>query len=391
MPDFININQARVSPTGGAAGDVADLMGSRVDTATSQTFSDGEKAQGRANIGAIGEPFPTEAHPGLWLGFVPALIWLDGSGMTSDDEAPEIGGYFRMLSDGGGTDPTANYKVALAAHGRGTINSGSVYAFNAIAEGYAGAGGYLMHAVEADVNNFGSAAGPIGSDTAAYGFLAAAGFGDSTAAYHAVSAAGSWRYGYAAFAGITDAFLYDETLADVVILSKRYLGTEGRVRGIDFSAQTFSEYAWMSPGLTISGNGSLATSQVLRSAGLQTSYNDAYSWGIENTAEGGGRWDISNFQGSGPGRRLRFYDAVGEREVMAFVGTGGVVFGDLNADVRHGGWGTKVYAGANVEPGANCASFYVAPGTTAGTAKLVMLAGTSNTPTVIIDNVGSGF
>lgn len=349
-----------------------------------------QKTQARLNIGAIGDVYPTESNPGLWLGFVEMPIWLDASGMTSDTEAPEIGAYFRMLSDGGGTDPTANYKVALAAHGRGTVDSGAVYAFNAIAEGYAGAGGYLMHAIEADVNNFGAAAGDVGSDTAAYAFLAAAGFGASTAAYFATSAAGSWQYGFAARAGITGSFLYDETAAASVLVSVPY-DEVGKVNGIDFSGQTFSGAAWSSPGITISGDGTINTEQAVLSAGLQTSFDGTYSWVMDNTAADGGSWSISNISGAGPGRRLRFYDGEAEREVLSFPSTGGVTFGDLSFDIRHGGWGTKVYAGANIAPGTNGAAFYVAPGTTAGTAKLVMLAGTSNTPTVIADNVGSGF
>ena len=42
-------------------------------------------------------------------------------------------------------------------------------------------------------------------------------------------------------------------------------------------------------------------------------------------------------------------------------------------------------------PGAGKALLCWEPGTTPGTAKLVAYAGTSATPTVIVDNVGAGF
>lgn len=42
-------------------------------------------------------------------------------------------------------------------------------------------------------------------------------------------------------------------------------------------------------------------------------------------------------------------------------------------------------------PGAGWAKLYFVPGTNAGTAKLICYAGTSTTPVVIADNIGSGF
>ncbi len=42
-------------------------------------------------------------------------------------------------------------------------------------------------------------------------------------------------------------------------------------------------------------------------------------------------------------------------------------------------------------PGAGQSVIQAVPGTTPGTAKLIMYAGTSAVPTTIIDNVGSGF
>jgi hypothetical protein len=44
-----------------------------------------------------------------------------------------------------------------------------------------------------------------------------------------------------------------------------------------------------------------------------------------------------------------------------------------------------------VAPGAGNSFLQVVAGTTAGTAKLIMYAGTSAVPSVIIDNVGGGF
>ncbi len=41
-------------------------------------------------------------------------------------------------------------------------------------------------------------------------------------------------------------------------------------------------------------------------------------------------------------------------------------------------------------PGAGTAKFAVVAGTSGGTCKLIMYAGTSTTPTTVIDNVGAG-
>lgn len=42
-------------------------------------------------------------------------------------------------------------------------------------------------------------------------------------------------------------------------------------------------------------------------------------------------------------------------------------------------------------PGAGMAWLYLVAGTNAGTAKLIVYAGTSTTPVVVADNVGGGF
>ena len=47
--------------------------------------------------------------------------------------------------------------------------------------------------------------------------------------------------------------------------------------------------------------------------------------------------------------------------------------------------------GTVVAPGAGVAMMYLVAGTNAGTAKLIIYAGTSTTPTVVADNIGAGF
>lgn len=46
---------------------------------------------------------------------------------------------------------------------------------------------------------------------------------------------------------------------------------------------------------------------------------------------------------------------------------------------------------AAVAPGAGMATMYLVAGTNPGTAKLIIFAGTSTTPTVVADNIGGGF
>jgi hypothetical protein len=48
-------------------------------------------------------------------------------------------------------------------------------------------------------------------------------------------------------------------------------------------------------------------------------------------------------------------------------------------------------SGSATAPGAGFARLGFVNGTTAGTAKLVAYAGTSTTPTTIVDNIGAGF
>jgi Pectate lyase superfamily protein len=55
------------------------------------------------------------------------------------------------------------------------------------------------------------------------------------------------------------------------------------------------------------------------------------------------------------------------------------------------GFGLSKVTTAAAAPGATLAKLALLPGTNAGTAKLVMYAGTSTTPVTIIDNVGTGF
>lgn len=47
--------------------------------------------------------------------------------------------------------------------------------------------------------------------------------------------------------------------------------------------------------------------------------------------------------------------------------------------------------GSLVAPGAGMAFMYLIAGTNPGTAKLIIYAGTSSTPTTVADNIGGGF
>lgn len=130
---------------------------------------------------------------------------------------PEVCGQFVIGSNVGGKIEQA-FKIGVYGAAQGGPNSGYVLGGNFTGQGYAGAGGYVVTAVEGDVNNNGAAAGAPGSATAAYGFMSvAAGYAGSTSAYAATGGNQSWQFGYTCFdygkPGATVAAFNDQSAA----------------------------------------------------------------------------------------------------------------------------------------------------------------------------------
>lgn len=74
-----------------------------------------------------------------------------------------------------------------------------------------------------------------------------------------------------------------------------------------------------------------------------------------------------------------------------FQTTGPVIFGGGNGNVSGAEVGLSKMSASGTAPGSGVAKLAVVPGSTAGTAKLIMYAGLSNTPVTIVDNIGAGF
>lgn len=70
--------------------------------------------------------------------------------------------------------------------------------------------------------------------------------------------------------------------------------------------------------------------------------------------------------------------------------TGIQLGGSTVLTLTNGAWGAPRITASGSAPGATGAKFEVVCGTAGGTAKLQMYAGTSSTPTTVLDNVGSG-
>jgi hypothetical protein len=69
---------------------------------------------------------------------------------------------------------------------------------------------------------------------------------------------------------------------------------------------------------------------------------------------------------------------------------GGLNLGGTQANLAANEFGINKIAASDSAPGAGTGKLAVVAGTTGGTCKLIMYAGTSATPTTIIDNVGAG-
>jgi hypothetical protein len=75
---------------------------------------------------------------------------------------------------------------------------------------------------------------------------------------------------------------------------------------------------------------------------------------------------------------------------MRLTAIGGLNLGNTVAALAASEFGMNKIAASGSAPGAGTAKLAVVAGTTGGSCKLIMYAGTSTTPTTIIDNVGSG-
>lgn len=158
-------------------------------------------------------------------------------------EGPVVGGQFTLESTGGSADAGNNYRVALTSSVVGNEDSGNIYAWNGIVQGYAGTGGYKITGAEVDLNQLGANANTLGASTAAIGFEAvAAGNFESTAAFWATKqGSGLWTYGYATSgpagtgASIKTADFYSGSNSANILQA-----VGSHTQGIDFSGATIS-------------------------------------------------------------------------------------------------------------------------------------------------------
>lgn len=75
---------------------------------------------------------------------------------------------------------------------------------------------------------------------------------------------------------------------------------------------------------------------------------------------------------------------------MTLENSGGLNLGATIATLAASEFGLNKISASGSAPGAGTVKLAAVAGTTGGTCKLIMYAGTSTTPTTIIDNVGAG-
>jgi hypothetical protein len=124
----------------------------------------------------------------------------------------------------------------------------------------------------------------------------------------------------------------------------------------------------------------------INSSALSTAGTGNYGAGLFGSRLGSSRrgWGVWPVQ-TGTGNQVGVIIGVGDPSTTANENL------RLGLTIGHrGALTTPCLAETVVAPGAGYAKLVWVPGTTAGTAKLLAYAGTSTTPTTIIDNVGSG-
>jgi hypothetical protein len=154
-------------------------------------------------------------------------------------------------------------------------------------------------------------------------------------------------------------------------------------KGLDWSRMTFTTSAIETPGFLVNGSGDLSSGNVYIGSSLHVA-----------TALGAGAdFDIITPNGSnivlvpqGNGSIVARTSGSGR-----FHAEGAVILGAGDGTVSPGEVGLTKITASGTAPGTGLAKFAVVAGTTAGTAKLIMYAGSSGTPVTVIDNVGAGF
>ena len=156
---------------------------------------------------------------------LPAQMWFDVNRSAAHATEPEIGAQFSLAASGGLANQDTAYKIALTTSVVATAGAADIYGVNNIVQGYGGAGGHLITAIENDLNNMGADAVTIGAPTSCYGMVnVAAGTAKSTAAYWATAVApGRWEHGFAAAntsgSAIGHSTFYDASLSSNILYS----------------------------------------------------------------------------------------------------------------------------------------------------------------------------